>query len=53
VRTANGWEINCEKAVVAGQRSLSFSKSAIQWSKETMHYSEIEGQAVAQIPGSK
>lgn len=53
VRTANGWEINCEKAVVASHQALSFSRPAIQWSKEKVHYSEIEGHAVAHIPGSK
>ncbi len=53
VRTQNGWEINGSKAVVAGYQSLSFSTPATQWSKEKVHYSEVEGQAVAQIPGSK
>jgi hypothetical protein len=53
VRTPNGWEIQCQKAVVASHRSLSFSKPAMQWSKEKVHYFEVEGQAVAQLPGPK
>jgi hypothetical protein len=53
VRTPNGWEMQCQKAVVASHRSLSFSKSVMQWCKEKVHYSEVEGRAVAQIPGSK
>ena len=53
VRTANGWEINCEKVVVASHQSLSFSRPVLQWSKEKVHYSEVEGQVVAQMPGSK
>jgi len=53
VRTQGGWEINGGKAVVASHQSLSFSRSATEWSKEKVHYSEIEGQAAAHIPGSK
>jgi hypothetical protein len=53
VRTQNGWEINGSKAVVATNQPLSFSTASMQWSKQKVHYSEVEGQAVAQIQGSK
>ncbi len=55
VCTANGWEINCKRAVVGSHRSLSFSGTALplQWSKEQVHYSEVEGRVLAQIQGSK
>ncbi|OQW37822.1 MAG: hypothetical protein A4E19_12440 [Nitrospira sp. SG-bin1] len=53
VRTADGWEITCEKAVVGSHQALSFSGPARQWSKETVHYSEVEEQAIAQIPASR
>ncbi len=53
VRTQNGWEINGGKVVVASYQPLSFSTPAMQWGKEKVHYFEVEGQAVAQIPGSK
>lgn len=53
VRTANGWEINCKKVVIASHQSISFSRPVLQWSKEKVHYSEVEGRVLAQIPGSK
>lgn len=53
VRTANGWEINGEKTVVASRQSLSFFGPAMQWNKEKVHYSEVKGRVVAQIPGLK
>lgn len=53
VRTANGWVINGRKAVVASYQALSFSGPALQWSKEKVHYSEVEGRVVVQMPGSK
>jgi|CXWL01.1.fsa_nt_gi hypothetical protein len=53
VRRASGWEIHCEKAVVASHQALSFSGPVMQWSKEKVHYSEVEGRVVARIPGAK
>lgn len=53
VRTASGWEIHCEKAVVASHQALSFSRPVMQWSKEKVHYSEVKGRVVARIPGSQ
>lgn len=53
VRTVMGWQINGRKAVVASHQPLSLSRPAMQWSKEKVHYSEVEGQAVAQIPASR
>jgi hypothetical protein len=53
VHTENGWEINCETAVVASHRSLSLSRPAMQWNKEKVHYSEVKGQSVARIQESK
>lgn len=53
VRTQCGWEIIGGKTVVASHQSLSFSRPAMHWSKENVHYSEVEGQVVAYLPGSK
>ena len=49
VRTQNGWEIIGDKAVVASRQSLSFSRPAMQWRKEKLFYSEVEGQSVARM----
>jgi hypothetical protein len=53
VRTASGWEIHCEKAVVASHQALSFSGPVMQWSKEKVHYSEVEGRVLARVSGLK
>ncbi len=49
MRTQHGWEIIGDKVVVVSYQSLSFSRPAVQWLKEKLFYSEVEGRSVAQM----
>jgi hypothetical protein len=50
VRTSSGWEINGINSIVASQRFASVLKPKNQWPKGKLYYTEVEGQAVLQMP---
>lgn len=49
IRTASGWEINGNKAIVACQQSKSVLGQNKQWCKGKIYYTEVEGQAVIKM----
>jgi hypothetical protein len=46
IRSSSGWEIKGVRAIVAGQQLASVSGPNKQWSKDELHYTEVEKRAV-------